>query len=557
MGKETTPDPHLLINKDDTTIFLDGDSAALLGSGDGVPGAEDVLEFLESTADGLDSEEVPEDGLDDVPADEDEDVVVLDVLEGDGTGVQVDEGDGTDNDSVHGHTLGTGGGLQALDGVESLERGVGEGVDDVEEVEEGDGTTTNIEVLLVSRQVSPSGGQATVTSQHERADEGTPDKDLATGHLVGEGNTETGTDGRGEGVDQVQVEDHGVIVTDSTVDLSVEVTKTVAGELTEDTHEQDLERTPASRGGVEELRVVPPALVSTIESNTLLEFNPFEFDDGVVGVARTVEAGQEGTGIVFTASGHQPTRRLRQEPDGADDDEGRSSLEDEGETPGEVAVDLSAAEGDTGGRDGSSEPTAVVETGHTTTPLRRADFNAVGRSRGGEDGDTETEDETTSNELVAVVGRGNDGSSDANDPSTNEHTGTSSPAISNGTSEPGTGDTTNGVDREDETGGRTEVTRVELVLVVGHGVDGSHQGTIVTVGARAQEGNEHAPEEEEGVRRPWGKVGLLDSGGEGSIADSLDLLSALDGVDVVDFFNHKVVANDDLLMVVSAGFLDV
>lgn len=139
----TTLDLHLLVNEDNTTIFPDSDSAALLGGGDGVPGAEDVLEFLEGAADGLDTEEVPEDGLDDVPADEDEDVVVLDVLEGDGTSVQVDEGDGADNNGVHGHTLGTSGGLQALDGVESLERSVGEGVDDVEEVEEGDGTTTN------------------------------------------------------------------------------------------------------------------------------------------------------------------------------------------------------------------------------------------------------------------------------------------------------------------------------------------------------------------------------------------------------------------------------
>lgn len=136
-------DLHLLVNKDNTTIFPDSDGAALLGSGDGVPGAEDVLEFFEGAANGLDTEEVPEDGLDDVPADEDEDVVVLDVLEGDGTSVQVDEGDGADNNGVHGHTLGTSGGLQALDGVESLERSVGEGVDDVEEVEEGDGTTTN------------------------------------------------------------------------------------------------------------------------------------------------------------------------------------------------------------------------------------------------------------------------------------------------------------------------------------------------------------------------------------------------------------------------------
>lgn len=38
-------------------------------------------------------------------------------------------------------------------------------------------------------------------------------------------------------------------------------------------------------------------------------------------------------------------------------------------------------------------------------------------------------------------------------------------------------------DGEDKTGVRTKIARVELVLVVRHGVDGSHQGTIITVGA--------------------------------------------------------------------------
>jgi hypothetical protein len=58
--------------------------------------------------------------------------------------------------------------------------------------------------------------------------------------------------------------------------------------------------------------------------------------------------------------------------------------------------------------DRTSEPTAVVEGGKATTPLWGSDFNDVGRSSAGHDGYTETENETTSDELFLVVGRGDD-----------------------------------------------------------------------------------------------------------------------------------------------------
>jgi len=61
--------------------LLDGDGLQLGGRLDWVRGVEDNFEFLEGTADSLDAKEVPDDTLDDVPSDEDEDVVVLDILE--------------------------------------------------------------------------------------------------------------------------------------------------------------------------------------------------------------------------------------------------------------------------------------------------------------------------------------------------------------------------------------------------------------------------------------------------------------------------------------------
>lgn len=48
---------------------------------------------------------------------------------------------------------------------------------------------------------------------------------------------------------------------------------------------------------------------------------------------------------------------------------------------------------------GSSEPSTVVEGGETSTPLRGSDFDDVRGGGAGQNGDTETEDETPSNEL--------------------------------------------------------------------------------------------------------------------------------------------------------------
>lgn len=53
------------------TVVLDRDDHLLLGLLDWVRCAEDLLELLEGTANSLDRGEVPNDGFDDVPTDED------------------------------------------------------------------------------------------------------------------------------------------------------------------------------------------------------------------------------------------------------------------------------------------------------------------------------------------------------------------------------------------------------------------------------------------------------------------------------------------------------
>lgn len=87
-------------------------------------------------------EEVPENDLDDIPTDEDPEVIGGDVLETDGGGKLGDETDGADNEARQGKTLGTSGGLQGFGGNDTLQRSVGEGEDNVEEVVECQGGLT-------------------------------------------------------------------------------------------------------------------------------------------------------------------------------------------------------------------------------------------------------------------------------------------------------------------------------------------------------------------------------------------------------------------------------
>jgi hypothetical protein len=229
-----------IVNDGDTSRTLDGDGLALSGGTDGIRSLEDGFEFFKGTADGFDAKEVPEDGLDDVPSDEDEDVSVGNVLESDGGGIQVDEGHQADEDTIHGHTLGASLGGQALDRVEGLQRGIGERVDDVEEEVGSQGTLSDLEVgdTLVGVAV-PLGRETTVDGQHDGADESTDDENLAAGHAVSERDTTKGTNSGSDGVDQVEDELHVSVIADRLVDVQVEVSETVSRELTEDTHESD------------------------------------------------------------------------------------------------------------------------------------------------------------------------------------------------------------------------------------------------------------------------------------------------------------------------------
>jgi hypothetical protein len=128
-------------------------------------------------------------------------------------------------------------------------------------------------------------------------------------------------------------------------------------------------------------------------------------------------------------------------------DKGRGGLEDEGETPRPIALDLRGTKNDSRCGNAATEPTAwcglsalmvrrliegdltVIERGELATPLRGSNFNDIGRSRAGHEGNTETENESTGNELVGTSGGGDDCSSDADDQAAHEHADTATEAV--------------------------------------------------------------------------------------------------------------------------------
>lgn len=81
-------------------------------------------------------EEVPENGFDNVPTDEDPEIVGRDICHTDGGRKLTDKTDAANHEARERETLGTGRSLQGFCWDDTLEGGVGEREDDVEEVVE-------------------------------------------------------------------------------------------------------------------------------------------------------------------------------------------------------------------------------------------------------------------------------------------------------------------------------------------------------------------------------------------------------------------------------------
>lgn len=102
--------------------------------------------------------------------------------------------------------------------------------------------------------------------------------------------------------------------------------------------------------GLEELRVVPPALVRGIEFDGFLEFVPFKLYDWVILLTVSVILGEECLGFGITAVSKEPARGFGHGPDDEGDKSSRNALEDERKAPLHIALDLFSSKGDSSSR---------------------------------------------------------------------------------------------------------------------------------------------------------------------------------------------------------------
>jgi len=111
-----------------------------------------------------------------------------------------------------------------------------------------------------------------------------------------------------------------------------------------------------------ETLTVPGLLVNSVQADTLAHFLNFEHHKARLAAAITMVCPEEVDSLCLASVGEQPSGRLRDEPDRAHNDDAGEALHGQGDLPRQVALDLVAAKGDRGGGNGTTKPSAVVET---------------------------------------------------------------------------------------------------------------------------------------------------------------------------------------------------
>ena len=114
----------------------------------------------------------------------------------------------------------------------------------------------------------------------------------------------------------------------------------------------------------------------------------------------------------------QPTRRLRNEPDESQLDDGGESLSKSGDAPAPVALDALGAKRQPGTNDSTNVPQTVVDGGDTSTVLRVAELGKQQRRRKLGKRVAETHQETSTHEVVKVLCSGLDRSTNNHDNTT-------------------------------------------------------------------------------------------------------------------------------------------
>jgi hypothetical protein len=373
----------------------------------------------------------------------------VEVVEAQGVNVLVDSQSDLD-EQVHDHqTLGTNLERQNLDSVGDEQTRPSQRISDGEDPDHGnDGLTSSLALgsLLLRRSDSPD-------DEGNAHGCGGRDEEWATTNAINEQSAGDGDDERQDGKTTVDTKlGVGVCDTNGVVDIGGVVgNETVARPLGEETKRCEEHKPVPVALGLEEVKVGRGLLVLELEAEGLLDLSVFELNCSVVGIAVGVVLGKDVKGFLVPLLGDQPTWGLGDKPDSGQLDDGRSGLGKGGNTPAPIAVNALGTESQPGANDGTNVPQAVVDGGDTSTMLRMAEFGEQQGRRQLSKRVSETHKETSTHEVVEVLGGGLDGSCDDHDDTSEGNACSTSETIGNEGSDGKRGNGTDGVKSSQET----------------------------------------------------------------------------------------------------------
>ena len=172
------------------------------------------------------------------------------------------------------------------------------------------------------------------------------------------------------------------------------------------------------------------ALELLLELDGVLDLLELEQNNLVIKVAVSVDVSKDAVGLLDAALGNHPSRRLRDEPDKAQLEDGGESLNEGRHTPCPVVVDVVRAEGQPRGNEGTDVPGCVVDGGESGAVLRVDELSDEQRRGTVGNGDTESEEETGCDEHLDVDGDGLENHTDDHDDAADADTSAATEDIS-------------------------------------------------------------------------------------------------------------------------------
>lgn len=296
----------------------------------------------------------------------------------------------------------------------------------------------------------------------------------------------------------------------------------------------------------------------TIELQEFLVLGKLKLDPRRFGVAISVPFGQEIARLLAFAMGKEPPRGLGEEHGEGHNNSGEEKLKPERDQPRVVALDLKASASGTGSQDGSDQPSGVAKTGDDATLHGMSSLDDPDGTRTSGNGDTEADEETTTDDLtfrsIGHSSRLND-CSDDDEGRADQHADTASKAINGGSHERKSCHTSDLMHGRNETGPDALVLAIEMgeevFLVV---EQTAQQHAIVSVHGLAEKADQESKPQKDSSRVSPGH-GFLENGGivgfatvdfldlddlfQGLVRDGISLymshiLGGIDGVDAVD-----------------------